>query len=101
MAAGDEVHIFAKLVAQPDRIDEVRAGLVELVAAIKQEPGVVHYQLHEDTKQPGSFFFFEAYADQAAADAHMKSPNLAKTFAVVGKLMAEPISINITKLLAG
>jgi quinol monooxygenase YgiN len=101
MSTHDEVHVFATLTAQPGKADEVRAALQTLVAATRTEPGNLHYMLHEDPKTVGSFFFFEAYQDQAAVDAHMKSPHLAAAFAAVGKLLTGAPVITPTKLVAG
>ena len=101
MSIQDEVHVFATLTAQPGKADEVRAALETLVKATRAEPGNVHYMLHEDPKAVGSFFFFEAYKDEAATDAHMKSPHLAAAFAAVGHLLAGAPVITPTKLVSG
>lgn len=101
MSTSQEIHVFATVVAKPGAEEALRAALTELVEATRKEDGNVHYMLHEDTKKPGRFHFFEAYRDQAAADAHMKSPHLAAAFAKVGKLVAEAPVITETRLIAG
>ena len=101
MSTKDEVHVFATLTAQPGKADDVRAALTTLVAATRKEPGNVHYMLHEDPKTTGSFYVFEIYKDEAAVDAHMKSPHLAAAFAAVGHMLAGAPIITPTKLLAG
>ncbi len=101
MSTSPEVHVFATLVAQPGKADEVRAALQTLVTATRAEPGNLHYMLHEDPKNVGSFYFFEAYKDDAAVDAHMKSPHLAAAFAVAGKLLTGAPVITPTTLVAG
>ncbi len=101
MSLNDEIHVFATVIAQPGKADALRAALTELVTATRGEPGNVHYLLHEDPKNLGHFYFFEAYKDQAAADAHMKSPHLAAAFAKVGALVAAAPVITETRLIAG
>jgi quinol monooxygenase YgiN len=101
MTTSSEVRIFATVFAQPDKADEVRAALTELVGATRKEPGNVHYVLNEDPKNVGHFYFFEAYKDQAATDAHVKSPHLAATFAKIGTLLSEKPVVVLTKPIAG
>ena len=101
MSTSSEVRVFATVFARADKADDVRAALTELVAETRKEPGNVHYMLNEDPKNVGHFYFFEAYEDQAAVDAHMKSPHLAAAFAKVGSLLAEKPVITETKPLAG
>jgi quinol monooxygenase YgiN len=101
MSTTDQVHVFATIVAQPGKADEVRAALVTLANATRQEPGNLQYMMHEDPKTTGSFYVFEIYKDQAATDAHMKSPHLAAALAAVGKSLASPPVITPTKLFAG
>ena len=101
MSTESEVHIFASMTAKPGHEDEMRDVLTRLVAAIEQESGVVHYALHEDTARPGVFHFFEAYEDEAAADAHMASPHLAKAFRTLQGLLDGEVAIARTRLVAG
>jgi len=102
MSAADEIHVFAHVEAAPGKDGALREALLELVAATKEaEPGVLHYQLHEDPAKPGSFYVFEAYKNQAAVDSHMGSPHLAAAFAKAGPLLGAPPSIVPTKQIAG
>jgi quinol monooxygenase YgiN len=101
MSTNSEVRIFATVFAQSDKAGEVRAALTELVAATRKEPGNLHYVLNEDPKNVGHFYFFEAYTDQAATDAHLKSPHLAAASAKIGTLLSEKPVIVQTKHVAG
>jgi quinol monooxygenase YgiN len=96
-----EIHVFATVSAAPGNADELRAALTTLVEATLKEPGVIHYILHEDPKNLGNFYVFEAYKDQAAVDAHMASPHLAAAFAKAGPLVSGPPSITPTIVIAG
>ena len=100
MAESQEIHVFATVIAQPDHAAEVRAALVALVKVTREEPGNLSYSLHEDPKQPGHFYFFESYKDEAALDAHMKGPGLANAFAIAGKYLAGAPVITPTKQIA-
>ncbi|MDE8346912.1 MAG: putative quinol monooxygenase [Acidocella sp.] len=96
-----EIHVFATVIAQPGKEGELQAVLETLVTATRQEPGNLHYMLHTSVKTPGTFYFFEVYKDQSAADAHMASPHFAAAVAKAGALLAAPPSIIETKKIAG
>lgn len=70
--------VIAKVRAAPGKGDELAALLVEQAATIRRtEPGCTAYRVHRNTKDPEVFVFYETYADDAAFDAHRKSPHLA------------------------
>ncbi len=46
-----------------------------LAAIVKHEPGTVIYLTHERRDRPTERVFYEAYADQAAFDAHETGPH--------------------------
>jgi quinol monooxygenase YgiN len=96
-----EIHVFATVTAGPGHADELRGVLTDLVTATHKEPGVLQYILHEDPKNPGNFYVFEAYKDQDAVNAHMSSPHLATAFAKAGPLVGAAPSIVETKVIAG
>jgi quinol monooxygenase YgiN len=96
-----EIAIFANVVAQQGKADEVRAALGELVAATRLEPGNVMYRLHEDPAKPGDFHLFEIYRDQAAVDLHMGSAHFKAAIAKIGTMLAGKPSIVPVKLVAG
>ena len=83
-----ELHVFAKVVAQEDKADEVRAVLTELVSAIRKENGVIKYHLHEDISRPGAFMFAETYENEAMLDAHRKSAAFGKAFSAIKSMLA-------------
>ena len=101
MSQSEEVHVFATLVAQAGKEAELRAVLSGLVAPTREEPGCLHYMLHEDPQAPANFYFFEAYKNQDAVNAHMKSPHLAAALGKAGELLAAKPVIDSTRLVAG
>ncbi|EKM99589.1 MULTISPECIES: putative quinol monooxygenase [Acidocella] len=94
------VYVFATLTAAPGRGTELRLTLEELVTATRQEPGNVTYTLHEATDAPGTFIVYEAYADQAAVDAHMASAHLKAALSAAGPLLGSPPVIIAAKQIA-
>ena len=70
--------IVAKLRAAPGKGDALAALLVEQCGVVRAtEPGCLAYRLHRATDDPDLFVFYEAYVDDAAFDAHRRSPHLA------------------------
>ena len=61
----------AHLHAAPGRENELGNALRSLVAPSRLEPGCLTYELHQDVERPGSFMFYEKFADQEALDAHL------------------------------
>lgn len=70
--------IVAKLRAAKGKGDALAALLIEQAAVVRaEEPGCLVYRPHRSTKDPDLFLFYEAYADDAAFEAHRKAPHLA------------------------
>lgn len=70
--------VVARLRAAKGKGDALAALLGEQCGAIlKSEPGCLVYRAHRGTDDPDAFVFYEVYADEAALDAHRRSPHLA------------------------
>ena len=61
--------------AVPGREADLAAQLEALVAPTRAEIGCLQYRLHRSPEKPGTFFFYEKFADQAALDAHVAAPH--------------------------
>lgn len=73
-----KVTVVARLRAAPDKGDALAALLTEQCGVIRRsEPGCLEYRIHRATEDPLQFLFYETYVDDAAFDAHRKSPHLA------------------------
>jgi quinol monooxygenase YgiN len=76
--AGGVFTVLAKIRAAKGKGDALAALLEEQVAKVRStEPGCLVYRPHRSTKDPDLFVFYEQYKDDAAFDAHRKSPHLA------------------------
>lgn len=89
-----ELHVVATIPAAEGSVPAVREALQTLVAATRDEPGCVSYDLFESASAPGTFVTVERWADQAAMDAHMTTPHLAAAFAAVGDRLAGEVAIH-------
>ncbi|MBV9511131.1 MAG: antibiotic biosynthesis monooxygenase, partial [Caulobacteraceae bacterium] len=59
----------------PDQLDAFQPHMAEMLAASRVEPGCLTYAYAEDVAEPGLIRVFEAWIDQAALDAHLKTPH--------------------------
>jgi quinol monooxygenase YgiN len=84
------VAYVAHLVARPEAAHELERALEALVRTTSQEAGARVYVIHRLVDAPTRFIVYEAYADQAAGDAHMASAPVQAALARFGDLLAEP-----------
>ncbi|MFC5513685.1 putative quinol monooxygenase [Massilia jejuensis] len=86
------VEVIATLQARPERETDVAAALRELLAHTRQEPGNRRYDLYRDSTRPATFHLIEAYADEAALEAHRASAHYLKYREQAGDwLLAAPM----------
>lgn len=62
-------------VIKPGHEDEAAGYFRALTEATRAEPGCRMYLAHRSTSEPGRFFLYEQYDDQAALDAHRAAPH--------------------------
>jgi quinol monooxygenase YgiN len=87
-AAGERI-LCAEFTALPGQ----EAVVAELVAAlalqVREEPGNVVFDAHCVADEPGRFFVYEVYADQAAFNAHITASYGAAFNAALASLIVE------------
>jgi len=77
------VSFTVRMTFRPEDREEIAVILRELTAASRQELGCISYIPHRVESDPDSIVIYEQYRDQAALDAHRKSPHFAQ-YAVGG-----------------
>lgn len=88
-----EIRLIARLVANPERIDELRRAAQAMLKPTREEPGNRFYELYESTES-GRFFFNELWIDQDAFDKHLASPHFKKFEASLQGLLTEPLELS-------
>jgi quinol monooxygenase YgiN len=96
----DIIHVVAVLKAKPGAEATLREKALALCVLVQPEPGCIRYSLHYAIERPGELVFYEAWADEAALDAHAKTPHFGAFAAALPDLLAEPITIDRLKKLA-
>jgi quinol monooxygenase YgiN len=90
---GEQFTIVAHILAKPDKIDETRKFLLNLVPATRKEAGLVNYDLHQDNENPAEFTFYENWKTRADWDHHMTLPHLEEFARRADELFAVPVHI--------
>ncbi|MEP7149269.1 MAG: putative quinol monooxygenase [Acidobacteriota bacterium] len=73
------VKVVAHLTARPDKIEETRAALLELIQPTRAEDGCILYELSQNNADPTDFTFIEEWTTDAALDTHLQSEHI-RTF---------------------
>ncbi|RYE40418.1 MAG: antibiotic biosynthesis monooxygenase [Hyphomicrobiales bacterium] len=84
---------LAVLKSKPGQRENLRDGLLALIAPTRAEPGNLDYVLFEAKEEPGVFYMREAFEDQAALDAHFATPHFQKFKATLDDILEAPIQL--------
>jgi quinol monooxygenase YgiN len=93
------IRVVARIVAITEKVDEVRAILMELIEPTCQEEGCIKYELLQNQAEPTDFTFVEEWSSNAALDAHLASTHIAATGDKLEGLIAIEPDIRLYKLL--
>ena len=75
------VHVSAQIT--PDALESLQTITGKMVAATTAEPGCITYAFAFDILTPGLMRIVEVWRDQAALDAHFKTPHMAEFQAAI------------------
>jgi len=86
------VRVVARIVAKPDKVEELRSVLLDLVGPTRKETGCISYQLLQNKSDPTDFTFVEEWASDPAIDDHFTTPhvNEALSKAAASLLASDP-----------
>jgi quinol monooxygenase YgiN len=80
-----------KVQCQPDKTEQVKAALEEVIAPSRALDGVISFDIARDLVDPNSFIATEVFEDRAALDRQESQPEVASALAVLEEsLVAEP-----------
>lgn len=68
--------IVARIEANPDQVERVKAELIKLIEPTRQEEGCLQYDLHQDNNDPAVFVFYENWVSRELWQAHMENTHL-------------------------
>ena len=84
-----QVTVVAKVVANQDAVDALKAELLRLIEPTRQEEGCIEYTLHQDGSDPALFIFYETWESDAHLERHMKTDHFTRFVAAVEGLLRE------------
>ena len=83
------LRVVARIVAKPDKVEEVRELLSGLIEPTRREEGCVAYELLQNRSDPTDFTFVEEWASDAAFDAHFTTLHIQDALPKLQDLAAE------------
>lgn len=87
-STGQPIVRMAELEIDPAQLDSFKALLAEEIdASVRLEPGVLMLHAVAVRDDPAQIRLLEAYADQAAYDAHLRSPHFLKYKALTSTMV--------------
>ena len=63
--------IIARPTVDPERLEEIKTAMLDLVADTLQEAGCIKYELHQDDNEPNRFIFVETWESRELWQRHM------------------------------
>ena len=83
---------------KPEKRDEFLKVIEhDAVHSEHDEPGCLRFDVLNDLEDPNKFFFYEVYKDEAAFQAHTKTPHLAAWRAAAAEVCEGPSTRITTK----
>ncbi|QSJ20531.1 antibiotic biosynthesis monooxygenase [Nostoc sp. UHCC 0702] len=82
------IRVIARVIAFPDKVEELKAVLLELIEPTLQEAGAIKYELLQNESDPTDFTFVEEWSSDEALNAHLQSPHLQAAAAKLEGLVA-------------
>jgi quinol monooxygenase YgiN len=93
-----KVTVVAKVVAQTDAVEAVKAELLKLVPLTRQESGCIEYNLHQDNLDPAVFIFYETWESAAALQQHILTDHYTSYVKALDGKLKEKIVHKMTRI---
>lgn len=87
----DNVVIHGACDVHEDRVAEVSAAAPGFLAAVREEAGVVAYDLSWDILEPGRLHLLEHWESRDAYDEHTRQPHVAEWAALMKQTALAPL----------
>lgn len=77
---------------QPQHMAAFQAASLANLAASLVEPGVVRFEFYQHSDDPARFTVLEVYRDDAAREAHLRTPHFLAWRQAAAEMLAEPLA---------
>jgi quinol monooxygenase YgiN len=88
-----QINITAIIKAFPDRADEMKILLLQLVEGSVKEEACIQYDLHQVAETPNVFIFHEIWQDAESLEQHTRTPHFVTFVEASSSLLAEPLTV--------
>ncbi|WP_017715363.1 putative quinol monooxygenase [Kamptonema formosum] len=95
-----EVRVVARVVALPEKLEEVKAIVTGLVEPTRKEAGCISYEVLQNQNDATDFTVVEAWESRELLDAHLNSPHLQEAGAQLNGITAAAPDIRFYTLIA-
>lgn len=94
------IRVVARVIALPDRIEQLKTVLSQLVTPTRAETGCLQYDLFQNQQDPTDFTFIEEWETETALSNHLQSEHIQIAYQQVeGLVAAEPDIRRYTKII--
>jgi len=90
--------IVARIEANPDNIELVKAELLKLIPITLKEAGCIQYDLHQDDENLAIFVFYENWENRELWQTHMNNTHLVEYMKATEGAVASFTLNEMTKL---
>ena len=90
----ETVRVIARVTSLPDKVEELKTLLLNLVEPTRREKGCLSYQLLQDKTDAAEFVFIEEWAGDLAENAHMMTSHVQDTLSKAQSLVAKAPDIS-------
>ncbi|QJW89723.1 antibiotic biosynthesis monooxygenase [Spirosoma taeanense] len=85
--------VFATIHARPGCEAQLRNGLFNLVAKVREEDACLLYELYESAEHPTHFIMHELWTDEAGLLAHEQMPHMKEFGELAKDWFAAPVEL--------
>lgn len=94
------LRVVARLVAFPEKVEELKSLLLSVVGPTCQEPGCIKYELLQNQADPTDFTFVEEWESTDLLELHLASTHIQAAVQKLEGLAVAPPDIRRYQLLA-
>jgi quinol monooxygenase YgiN len=85
--------VVARVKAKPDKIEEVKSVLLDLIEPTRKETGCITYELLQNRQDPTEFTFVEEWTSDGALEEHFLTGHFQNAGSKLADFVAEPPDI--------
>lgn len=94
------IRVVARVLALPNKVEEVKLVLIGIIESTRQEQGCIVYELLQNQDNPTDFTFVEEWENQELLNTHLASAHIATAQTQLQGLVAAEPDIRIYRLVA-